>query len=260
MSCEFQKRIYDRNALISKQAGHDGLHPNSMGEFQIAKAFSDTLVSSFGIGSSPLALPGSYPQRPTPTPSNFQCGSSVVGITCSWDAVYGAFSYDINYMNTILGTWIVGSTYGTNGWYQTWTRKYSITFQRMQTNTCNEVDGWEFQYQVRTNNGDAGVSAWTSGTISAISHPQVPFPPNDITYASPHNSDFGLNTDRNRSNPTATGVDFTWEPSTGDYNDVSEYATITWDQDIEGAYIDVWGCDLGGSTHVDKLIPGHHCM
>lgn len=45
------------------------------------------------------------------------------------------------------------------------------------------VDGWEFQYQVRTNNGAAGVSAWTTQSISAISHPQVPFPPNNITYA-----------------------------------------------------------------------------
>lgn len=85
-----------------------------------------TLVSSFKIGTTPLALPSSYPARPISTPTNVQCASSVVGITCTWDAVYGAFGYEVNAMNTILGVWVVGSSYGANAWYQTWTRKHSL--------------------------------------------------------------------------------------------------------------------------------------
>ncbi|TPX11678.1 uncharacterized protein E0L32_007657 [Thyridium curvatum] len=38
-------------------AGSDGLHPNAWGEFQIANAFSHTLVNDFGLGKNPIAVP-----------------------------------------------------------------------------------------------------------------------------------------------------------------------------------------------------------
>lgn len=37
--------------------GSDGLHPNAWGEFQIANAFSHTLVNDFGLGKNPIAVP-----------------------------------------------------------------------------------------------------------------------------------------------------------------------------------------------------------
>ncbi|BCR97517.1 SGNH/GDSL hydrolase family protein [Aspergillus luchuensis] len=45
-------------------AGYDGLHPNTLGEYQIARAFSLTLVKVYGIGNSPLIIPDKIPERP----------------------------------------------------------------------------------------------------------------------------------------------------------------------------------------------------
>ncbi|OJZ88048.1 hypothetical protein ASPFODRAFT_43669 [Aspergillus luchuensis CBS 106.47] len=45
-------------------AGYDGLHPNTLGEYQIARAFSLTLVKDYGIGNSPLIIPDKIPERP----------------------------------------------------------------------------------------------------------------------------------------------------------------------------------------------------
>lgn len=66
-------------------AGYDGLHPTATGEFQIARAFSLTLVNDFKIGSSPLSIPGSIPGRSLPVPTNFKVFSSATGVTATWD-------------------------------------------------------------------------------------------------------------------------------------------------------------------------------
>lgn len=69
-------------------AGYDGLHPNAWGEFEIASAFSKTLVNDMKLGSKPLAVP---PQsdaslvRPLPAPSNLKVFSSPQGVTATWD-------------------------------------------------------------------------------------------------------------------------------------------------------------------------------
>ncbi|EEQ31735.1 fibronectin type III domain-containing protein [Microsporum canis CBS 113480] len=71
-------------------AGYDGLHPNAWGEYQIANAFSRTLVGDFKLGSKPLDVPSaSDPSliRDLPTPSNFQVFSSPQGVTATWDPV-----------------------------------------------------------------------------------------------------------------------------------------------------------------------------
>ena len=39
-------------------AGYDGLHPNALGEYQIAQAFSRTLIQGFGVGKRELVIPG----------------------------------------------------------------------------------------------------------------------------------------------------------------------------------------------------------
>jgi lysophospholipase L1-like esterase len=67
-------------------AGYDGLHPNALGEYQIARAFTLTLVNDFQIGTSPLAIPSDIPARPLPVPFNFQLSSSSGGATATWDA------------------------------------------------------------------------------------------------------------------------------------------------------------------------------
>jgi hypothetical protein len=52
-------------------AGYDGLHPNALSKYQIARAFTLTLVDDFQIGTSPLAIPSNIPARPLLVPFNF---------------------------------------------------------------------------------------------------------------------------------------------------------------------------------------------
>ncbi|GLA08346.1 hypothetical protein AnigIFM60653_009877 [Aspergillus niger] len=52
-------------------AGYDGLHPNAAGEYQIARAFSLTLVKNYEIGGSPLIIPDNIPERPPSLSFNF---------------------------------------------------------------------------------------------------------------------------------------------------------------------------------------------
>ncbi|EHA17820.1 hypothetical protein ASPNIDRAFT_38570 [Aspergillus niger ATCC 1015] len=52
-------------------AGYDGLHPNVVGEYQIARAFSLTLVKDYGFGGSPLIIPDNIPERPPSLSFNF---------------------------------------------------------------------------------------------------------------------------------------------------------------------------------------------
>ena len=64
-------------------AGYDGLHPNELGEYQIAQAFSQTLHTIFGYGSGPILIPLSIPARPLPMPSNFRVFTSPQGVTAT---------------------------------------------------------------------------------------------------------------------------------------------------------------------------------
>lgn len=66
-------------------AAWDGLHPNELGEYQIARGFSRALVSALGIGKAPLEVPKDIPRRPLPPPSNFQVASSAYGVTATWN-------------------------------------------------------------------------------------------------------------------------------------------------------------------------------
>jgi lysophospholipase L1-like esterase len=203
-------------------AGYDGLHPNSLGEYQIAQAFSRTLYDAFQIGNSVLAIPASIPDRPTPIPSNFQATSSPQGVTVTWHAVYGALGYSVR--NRLVGQtdWGVART-GMNAFYTTWT-----------------IDGLEWEYQVCTQNGDSMASAWTS-IASAVSHPQTPSPPTRIT-----------------TGATSTGIDISWVAPSGAYDSaINLYEVIIFDQDTAGAFIQARGV-RGHSTHVDGLVVGHH--
>ena len=45
--------------LDSCTAAFDGLHPNELGAYQIARAFSKTLIEHFSLGGSPIQVPDS---------------------------------------------------------------------------------------------------------------------------------------------------------------------------------------------------------
>lgn len=203
-------------------AGYDGLHPNAYGEYEIAHAFELTLHFSFGLGDSVPAVPapGQVPVRPTPVPAHVSAASAPDGVVVTWDAVYGARGYTVRSRVVGSANW-AESRAGTTRFDTTWT-----------------VDGINWEYQVRTDNGDTQ-SDW-SPVVQATAHPQTaPAPVGIVTHA------------------TATGVDVTWGRPTGPYTDtIDRYQVITWDQDIPGAYIG--GTTTRGlSVHIDGLVPGH---
>jgi lysophospholipase L1-like esterase len=204
-------------------AGYDGLHPNAWGEYQIAHAFELTLHNSYGLGHSVPDVPAQdqVPVRPTPVPSNVTATSAASGIVLTWDPVYGAHGFTVR--SRIVGspTWDEIHV-STNRWDTTWT-----------------MDGWQWEYQVRTDNGDLK-SDW-SPIVSATAHPQTAPPP------------VGLVTQA-----TATGVDVAWGAPTGPFTDtIDRYQVITYDKDIPGAYI-TSTATAAKSIHVDRLVPGHH--
>ncbi|MET7817186.1 MULTISPECIES: NPP1 family protein [Micromonospora] len=202
-------------------AGYDGLHPNALGEYQIAQAFSRTLRERYGVGGADLAIPAQMPPRPTPVPSDVVAESSPLGVVVSWKPVYGAHGYDVR--ARVAG--------------QPWAEShYNVSTHRHYTTWTSSGLTWE--YQVRTDNGDV-VSAW-SPMVSAVSRPQTAKGPAGIV-----------------TRATATGVDVTWGASTGPYSDtIDRYEVLVFDQDTPGAWLS--GTAVTGLTaHVDGLIPGH---
>ncbi|OOF94226.1 hypothetical protein ASPCADRAFT_51803, partial [Aspergillus carbonarius ITEM 5010] len=203
--------------------GYDGLHPTAKGEYEIAYAFSLTLVNDFKLGSSPLSIPDDIPARPLPVPSNFQVVSSATGVTATWDPVYGAYSYDVS--SRIQGGITDFSSGSVNSarWDSTW-----------------PIDGWVYEVQVRASAGNNIKGDWTT-VLSATAHPQ--------TAAAPQNVLVGA---------TATGFDISWDPPTGAYTDsIVEYNVLYWDKSEDCTYI-TEGAFTGTSGHIDGLNPGHY--
>jgi lysophospholipase L1-like esterase len=205
-------------------AGYDGLHPNAWGEYQIAHAFELTLHTGYQLGSSVPAVPdpSQIPLRPTPTPGNVTATSGPSGVIVTWDAVPGALGYTVRSRLVGLPTWNESHA-SANRFDTTWT-----------------TDGQQWEYQIRTDNGDQLKSGW-SGTVTATAHPQTSPPPVGIV-----------------THATATGIDVVWGRPTGAHTDtIDRYQVITLDKDTPGAWIG--GTAVKGlSAHVDGLLPGHH--
>ncbi|MEF3115129.1 fibronectin type III domain-containing protein [Streptomyces chrestomyceticus] len=208
----------------SCHAGYDGLHPNALGEYQIAQAFVRTLHNSYGLGNQLISFPTRIPERTTPTPGTIWVDSGPSGITLKWKPVFGARGYTVRHRIRGSGTW----------------NETPVRAARFDTTWT--LDGWEWEYQVRTDNADDGKSGW-SETLSATAHPKTAAAPTGIV-----------------TRATATGVDVSWGAPTGPYTDtIDRYEIITWDRDTPGAIINSTAV-RGRSVHIDGLHPGHHYL
>ncbi|MET8462818.1 NPP1 family protein [Micromonospora zamorensis] len=201
-------------------AGYDGLHPNARGEYQIARAFTETLHNDFGYGTKPLDIPTTIPNRPTPTPDGVTAGEGPQGVTVNWNKVFGAHGYTVR-------SRMVGTT--------TWNES------RVQANRHEtlSVKGLTWEYQVRTDNGDTDdqKSAW-SPTRTATANPTAPPGPTGII-----------------TQPTATGFTITWGVPTNP-GAIERYEVIYWDQDTPNAILSSTGIK-GFSARIDNLKPNH---
>ncbi len=166
-------------------------------------------------------VPRTAPARPAPAVPGPVAESVPTGIKVTWQPVFGARGYRVR--SRIVGAAQWNETpVATNRFDTTWT-----------------ADGVNWEYQVRTDNGGDGRSAW-SPTVSAVAHPQTAAPPEKIV-----------------TRATATGIDVSWEPAKGPYtDDIDRYEVITWDRDTPGAFIQSKAV-RGTSLHVDGLKPGH---
>jgi lysophospholipase L1-like esterase len=82
------------SAYTASADSYDGLHPNSVGEYVIARAFADVLSSQFGIGGAFAAIPTVAEDR-TPGGTTVRAQASAAGITLSWAPVFGASGFRI---------------------------------------------------------------------------------------------------------------------------------------------------------------------
>ncbi|ETK37196.1 GDSL-type esterase/lipase family protein [Microbispora sp. ATCC PTA-5024] len=84
---------------------YDGLHPNSAGEFTIAKAFADAFSAAFAGGRLDFAVP--IPRTPDPLPIRPPRGLTVRpygrGVRISWTPVFGASGYWLHLRDTGSG-------------------------------------------------------------------------------------------------------------------------------------------------------------
>ncbi|OHE92820.1 fibronectin type III domain-containing protein [Colletotrichum orchidophilum] len=156
------KLVEIRHGYDCSHGSYDGLHPNALGEYQIARAFSQTLFRQFRSGRKELSIPQEVPQRPTPVPANVVAEAVPYGISVTWDPTYGALGYDVRSQKNESLSWNEARV-DVAQYDSTWTR-----------------EGDEYQYQIRSCNGESLKSAWST-TVSAIAHPKTAPGPRNIT-------------------------------------------------------------------------------
>jgi len=126
-------------------AGYDGLHPNALGEYEIARAFSIALQPDYAPNGSALTVPATMPVRPCTVPANVRATSAGSKNTVTWDKVYGAYSYDIL------------KKVGTGAWDNGETLSSAITWPSAQV-----TPGTTYYYQIRAGCGGDLKSGWSN--------------------------------------------------------------------------------------------------
>ncbi|KFX97212.1 hypothetical protein V490_02923 [Pseudogymnoascus sp. VKM F-3557] len=179
-------------------SGYDGLHPDAMGEYQIARAFSIALFYGFGIGAGTLSIPASAKiGRENTVPANVKASASDYGITVQWDKVYGARKYGVRSRYKGLTDWEESST------------------QTTRIDNTWVIKGSHYEYQIRVDNEIDGASDW-SAIVDAIADPKTIRGPKVINTL-----------------PTLTGADVSWSPVEG----AESYAAMFYDSDTPGAWL-----------------------
>ncbi|KAF2219737.1 SGNH hydrolase-type esterase domain-containing protein [Elsinoe ampelina] len=201
-------------------AAYDGLHPNALGEWQIAKAFSDALVKH-GLRTKGITVP-TIIDEPTVLTPQIVAESAPWGVNVTWDKVYGSRGYDTR--SRVKGS-------------MTWSEGVSNTNRMHITFTAAGVD-WEFQVRASRGAADKYKSAWSDVKTATATKSGAPGPKG--IQAAPKNG----------------GVTVTWSPPDGSWA-VQQYEVIVLDKDIPGAYIQAWSFGTNGAAFITGLVNGH---
>ena len=207
-------------------AAHDGLHASELGEYQIARAFSRALIHGLKIGTSPLEVPANIPKRSLPAPEHFQMEPSDVGVTATWDKVFGAYSYDTEYSvdNATVNPPLHFSPKNVpaNRWDTFWAYQDERYNLRVRPIAGNRKGDWTTKQK-------------------RIATPITPEAPVDVTAYS-----------------TPTGIDVNWTIPSGAYTG-NLFNIYYWDVDVPctNALEAPTAAFEGTSGHIDGLIVGH---
>jgi hypothetical protein len=96
-------KLVDINSPFNPYAdAYDGLHPNGVGEFKIAKAFANVLSGQFGVGPSFGTIPSSVPDLVPSAPTWMSARAVDAGIKLTWAHSYGVEGYWLYQRNVTL--------------------------------------------------------------------------------------------------------------------------------------------------------------
>ncbi|KAK4226311.1 receptor-type tyrosine-protein phosphatase F [Podospora fimiseda] len=200
------------------RGAYDGLHPNARGEWEIARAFSLTLVKGFGIGRDGVELPrdGDWGERKLDVPRRVRALSFPCGVRVRWGKVYGAYGYEVECLGRGM-RYVAG-----NGLYET---------------GCG--DGEVFRYKVRACYGDFVRSGWTE-VVEGVARPETSPPPRNI-----------------RVWATDDGLEFEFERPEGKFaKDIDRYGVVIHDYCLPGSWPRVYGVK-GERGRIPGLEKGH---
>ncbi|KAL4749306.1 hypothetical protein BDW72DRAFT_204849 [Aspergillus terricola var. indicus] len=201
--------------------GHDGLHPNALGEYHIAQSFARVLQSDFGYMGIELRVPETVDSRPVSTPANVHPTSYPEGLWAVWDPVENARGYEVRWrLKGATGWWSEGSVYPvTNCAWQPWV-----------------INGQTWEFQVRTMGDNTVRSGWSALQSVTANVKTAPGPSNIIV------------------EPRGNDLVVRWD-AVADYN-VDRYGVMLYDRHKEGELMDVKAAK-GTSLEITGLNSGH---
>ncbi|GAB1332293.1 hypothetical protein ACE1SV_66320 [Streptomyces sennicomposti] len=213
---------------------YDGLHPDNLGEYRIARAFASTLHDEFRIGTAPLSIPVDVDERFLATPTDVAFDGTQQGVTLTWDKVFGAHGYQVQWRDTTLdpgGRW---------NWAYPVTNRWDMSRQYYG----QIYDGHTYELRVRAASGDTVLSDW-SDTTHGTAHPTTPGYPRNV-----------------KATAGANGGVATWDPPTGKYSDgITAYAVYMWDKSAPLAITRSFSVSgTSDITVIPKMPPGEYVV
>ncbi|CAK1360755.1 unnamed protein product [Cercospora beticola] len=154
----------------------DGLHPNDLGAYQIAHAFSQAFIDHYAIGQQPVQIPDTWTDRAVDPPTNIKAFGSSMGITVTWDRPFGIPDFNVRRRS--------GD--------EDWITEYGVGMNR--SDTILPHAGIQYEYQVRSCLGQR-CGEWSSESVTAVSDRRTGPPPRNV-----------------RTKPTALGFEVSWSP------------------------------------------------
>ncbi|GIH74590.1 hypothetical protein Plo01_10190 [Planobispora longispora] len=174
--------VVDVNSTFNHASdAYDGLHPNGVGEYKIAKAFADAFATRFAIGSAFGSVPSSVPGITLTAPGWATAQVVPEGIQLKWARVYGAGGYYIHTRDVTAGEPFHKLPYPIAG--DNWL-------------SGGLIKGHTYEYRITAAHGTQESAA--SPIASGVANPQTP-----------------PQTEGVKLIPGQTSVEVTWKPTPG---------------------------------------------